>query len=125
MACRVGAHEDSPVRVPLDRRPLGIMREIGGWVSGLGPRAQPCGEYLCRPSVGLLLALDRETDGPDEAQQFSRDRRHHVLLNLAPGQEPAVPPVQTLCAFQAMAVTSALWPACRWRSVGPIAGRCR
>src|SRR5512132_3669587 len=39
--------------------------------------------HLCRSFVGGLLALDRDPDGPDEAQQFSRDRGYHLLLDLA------------------------------------------
>ena len=80
MVGRIGANEDSPFRVPLGRRPLDIM----------SPRLVP--PQLCdlaRARCALLM-LDRDADGPDEAEQFSRHRRHHLLFVFASPEESTV-----------------------------------
>ena len=44
--------------------------------------------YAARPRVARV-PLDRDADGPDEAQELPADRGHDLLLGLAPGEKPS------------------------------------
>ena len=81
--------EDSPFRVPLDRRLPCVHR----FSSLRGSRLR---RWTLRVGLRRHRLLDRHTDRPDEPKELACDSGHHLLLDLALPNQPAVTAVQSV-----------------------------
>src|SRR5882762_9568084 len=93
-ACRIGAHEDSPLPCAIPAADPWCLYRVhdDSLVTSGGPLER------ARWSVGCG-ALGRYTDGPNEAEQLPAHRGNDLLFRLASGQQLRIAGVQAVLRF--------------------------